>query len=69
MIDGYDDDVKMAALGRKSVKWKAINAHKEAIRTIAVAFQNEIDTLGANNLRTALNEHIDGLIEALELHA
>ena len=67
MIADYNDDAKMAEAGRRSLKYKAINEHKEAIRTIAVAFQSVTDTEGANNLREALNGHIDALIEAMEL--
>jgi hypothetical protein len=67
MIPDYDDDVKMAALGRESARWKAIKKHKEAIRDLAVAMQGYVDVTGVKNLRQAINEHIDGLIEALEL--
>jgi hypothetical protein len=69
MIPDYDDDVKMAEAGRKSVKWKAINGAKEAIRDVAVHLgsQNLNNAEIVKDLKVDMNQAIDNLIEALEL--
>ncbi len=65
MIPDYDNDAKMAELGRNTARWKAIKTHKEAIRDVAVAMQGNVDAEGANNLRNVINGHVDALIDAL----
>lgn len=67
MIKNYTDDVAMAEYGRQCARFKAIREHKEAIRTIAVSFQNDIDAIGAENLRVAINDHVNALIEVLNI--
>jgi hypothetical protein len=69
MIPDYDDDVKMAEAGRKSVKWKAIKEAKEAIRDTAVALGNPVlaNVDAVKGLKVEMNQAIDNLIEALEL--
>jgi hypothetical protein len=67
MIPDYDDDKKMAEAGRKSVKWKAINTSREAIRDIAVSIGNSTHPEIIKQHREMMNQAIDNLIEALEL--
>jgi hypothetical protein len=67
MIPDYDDDKKMAEAGRKSVKWKAINGAKEAIRDIAVTIGNSSHPEIIKQHSVMMNQAIDNLIEALEL--
>jgi succinate dehydrogenase/fumarate reductase-like Fe-S protein len=68
MIPDYDDDKKMAEAGRKSVKWKAINNSKEAIRDVAVHLGGNLNNVQIiKDLKVDMNQAIDNLIEALEL--
>lgn len=67
MIADYDDDVKMAEAGRKSVKWKAINNAKEIIRNTAVSIGNSTMVDAIQAYKVDMNNAIDALIEALEL--
>lgn len=65
MIADYDDDVKMAQLGRWSARYKAIKNARESIRDYAVMIGNADDVKTIENCKNELNLHVADLIEAL----
>lgn len=68
MIPDYDNDVKMAELGRNTAKWKAIKQAKEAIRDSAVLIcNNNYSFVQTKALKDEIDEAFVKLIEALEL--
>ncbi len=67
MIPDYEDDVKMAEAGRRSVKWKAIKNSREIIRDIAVSIGGSDCVRVIQTRKEEMNQAIDNLIEALEL--
>jgi len=65
MIADYDNDEKMIELGRSTARYKAIKNAREMIRNYAVMIGNENEFEAVKTLKTQLNAHIDGLIDAL----
>ena len=68
MIADYDDDAKMAALGRWSARYKAIKAARESIRDYAVMIGNADDAEEVEKCKLGLNLHIANLIEAISIN-
>lgn len=65
MIPDYDDDVKMAELGRSSARYKAIKNAREKIRDCAVFIGNSNDVGEIIKLQDSITKNIDDLIHAL----